>query len=205
MISSGKKAESLPNELKAAKPVKNDPVVVNPQFKVDTYVACPYFCDPDMYLNWKWVMAERVRIVTDWMQLLWLKANVTAFSPLTHNDHIGLLVRRTDDPSSVEKVLQFDLTILSICKRIHILQLPGYEGSIGLKREFEFACKRQLEIQPITCEMLVRHKIVPSLDYVPYLKRRRIDERDFDEHDDEQTVPRVPQELYQRNAQVDLS
>lgn len=122
-------------------------------------------------------MQERVRIATDWMQLMWLKAQLPTFSPLTHNDHIGVLIHegRTRTVAH-DAILNFDMTVLAVCKRIHVLQLPGFEESEGIKRELKFAYKRNISVEPITPDILVHYKIVQSLDYLPYPKFRRLDD-----------------------------
>ena len=67
------------------------------------------------------------------------------FSPLTHNEILNDLCQ--DVPK--EHWMQFDLTILSICKKLIVLKMEGWDLSKGVKREIIFAKEKGIPIEEI--------------------------------------------------------
>jgi hypothetical protein len=103
-----------------------------------TYLACP-FRDKDINVRKKRCAAAH-----------YTAAQLTSqgyhiFSPLTHNEILVDLVQ--DMPK--EHWLEFDLAILSICKRLFILKLDGWNSSKGVQIEMDFAKKNGIPIEEI--------------------------------------------------------
>lgn len=98
------------------------------------YVACPYaHPKPDH-------MELRAKIATRYASAVW-STGVAAFSPLTHChamanlDSSFKIVRQLRR----ELIMEFDLSILQACDQMHVLKLPGWRESAGVKEEIEFA------------------------------------------------------------------
>lgn len=69
------------------------------------------------------------------------------YSPITAchrlaNDH--------DLPLTADYWLRFNLEFLRRCGKLYVLQLDGWEKSLGLKQEIEFAESRNIPIEYIT-------------------------------------------------------
>ncbi len=102
------------------------------------YLACPFrHADPKV---------QRKRCAAaHYVAAQLSQKNYHVFSPLTHNEILIDLV--PDLPG--EHWMQFDLTILAICKRLFVLKLDGWEASKGVQREIVFARSRGMPIEEI--------------------------------------------------------
>jgi hypothetical protein len=86
------------------------------------------------------------------------------FSPLTHNEILMNLVQSLPK----EHWLDFDLTILSVCQRLLILKLEGWESSYGIGLEIAFAKKRGIPIEEI--EAPCESEFLPLIRSFPPIK-----------------------------------
>lgn len=68
------------------------------------------------------------------------------FSPLTHNE---ILIDICEDKVPKEHWMEFDLSILSICKKLIILKMSGWDISKGVQREIVFAKNKNIPIEEI--------------------------------------------------------
>ncbi len=68
------------------------------------------------------------------------------FSPLTHNE---ILIDLCEDEVPKEHWMEFDLTILSICKKLIIIKMEGWDISKGVQREMLFAKNKKIPIEKI--------------------------------------------------------
>jgi hypothetical protein len=103
-----------------------------------TYLACPY--------RHKEINIQKKRCAAAHYVAAQLSAQGHyIFSPLTHNE---ILVDLVHLPK--EHWLAFDLAILSICHRLFVLKLEGWESSYGVQLEMDFAKKKGIPIEEIT-------------------------------------------------------
>ena len=101
-----------------------------------TYLACP-FRHNDINIQKKRCAAAHYVAAKLSLQGHYI------FSPLTHNEILVDLVRNLPG----EHWLQFDLVILSICQRLLILKLEGWESSKGIQIEIAFAKENGISIE----------------------------------------------------------
>ena len=96
------------------------------------YIACPY-AHPD----WR-VRRNRVRIATRYAAHLAHMERRTAYSPLTYSTAYPKWF--LDLPyADKEYWYRHGLEMLSLCDSIHILMLPGWDTSKGVKLEIRKA------------------------------------------------------------------
>ena len=106
---------------------------------MEVYVACPYSHEVGGVRRMRSVIATR------YAAKLWA-GGVSAFSPLTHNHGLASICPKDYEPVRAdfggwEKIIEFDLEILSLCQQVHVLELPGWEHSRGVRREINYAIK----------------------------------------------------------------
>jgi len=103
------------------------------------YIAAPY-SHPE-----KSVVAYRVKIVCEYSAYL-LRQRISCVSPITTGT--GILTNATL-PTDFEfwQYLSYDL--LSICSKIHVLKLDGWNESIGVTGEINFAIQQLIDIEYI--------------------------------------------------------
>ena len=94
------------------------------------YLACPY-SHPSVAMR-----KLRVRMVDQKAAELMELGNLV-FSPLSHSHPISNHCKV--DPTDHDFWLRQDLWILDICDEMHILCLPGWDESKGIKAEIEYA------------------------------------------------------------------
>lgn len=107
------------------------------------YLACPY-ANKDSKVE-----AKRLAEVTKFAAKL-MKNGIHVFSPLTHNAPLvkyGL-------GRSWNFWLNYDLFVLSKCEKIIVLQLDGWEKSVGVRAEIKKA--KQLKIPIIYIKEITR-------------------------------------------------
>lgn len=100
------------------------------------YLACP-FRHTDLS-----VQKKRCKTAHYVAAQLFLEGK-TVFSPLTHNETLIDLIQ---DRVPGEHWMQFDLTILAICKKLYVLKMEGWELSKGVAREIAFAKANGIEV-----------------------------------------------------------
>ena len=94
------------------------------------YLACPY-SHPEVRVR-LWRVAHADKKAAELMS-----AGNLVFSPLSHSHPISHWYEV--DPCDHDFWLRQDLWILDICDEMHILCLPGWGKSKGIKVEFEHA------------------------------------------------------------------
>lgn len=103
------------------------------------YLACPFrHADPA-------VQRKRCKAAHYVAAKLFLEGKMV-FSPLTHNE---TLIDLIEDRVPGEHWMQFDLTILAICKKLYVLKMEGWELSKGVAREIAFAKANGIEVLEI--------------------------------------------------------
>jgi len=101
------------------------------------YLAAPY-SDPDIA-----VRRFRVDMVNRKAAKL-MEAGHLVFSPLSHSHPISKYCKV--DPCNHDFWLRQDLWILEHCDELHILRLPGWESSRGIRLESKYALELGIPI-----------------------------------------------------------
>jgi len=101
------------------------------------YLACPY-SHPEVHVR-LWRVAQADKKAAELMS-----AGNLVFSPLSHSHPISHWCEV--DPCDHDFWLRQDLWILDICDEMHILCLPGWGKSRGIKVEFEHAKSKGIGI-----------------------------------------------------------
>lgn len=101
-----------------------------------------YLCSPYSHPDRK-VREWRVEQVNKKAAELMTAGNLV-FSPLSHSHPISK--HCIVDPCDHDFWLRQDLWILDICDEMHILCLPGWEKSKGIKTEIEYAELKGIKI-----------------------------------------------------------
>jgi hypothetical protein len=76
-----------------------------------------------------------------------IKRGELVYSPVTACHNIAM---DYELPTDAEFWLRQNLAFLSRCDRMYVLCLEGWEQSIGVKREIEFATERNIPIEYVT-------------------------------------------------------
>lgn len=103
------------------------------------YIASPY-SDPD-----KEVVKFRTSVVCKYSAKL-LKKKMSCVSPITMGTGI---FQHATLPSDFEFWQHLSYDLLSICSELYVLKLAGWEESIGVQGEIEFAKKKNIPIHYI--------------------------------------------------------
>jgi hypothetical protein len=106
------------------------------------YLAGPY---AHVYEHMKCRRYEQLTFVTAML----LRSGTTVYSPITH---CHPLAQQYDMPRDHSFWLNHDLAILARCDKLLVLRLEGWENSIGLRREIEFANEKNIPIEYIDLE-----------------------------------------------------
>lgn len=101
------------------------------------YLAGPYSHQLESIRRW------RVDQINKKAAELMMQGNLV-FSPLSHSHPISEYCNV--DPCDHDFWLRQDLWILDICDELHVLCLPGWEDSRGIKTEIEYAKKLRIRI-----------------------------------------------------------
>lgn len=99
------------------------------------YLACPYTHEHDH------VQHQRYEQVTSVAAQL-MSQDLTIYSPITSMHYLSRQLVRNGD-----FWLRHDLTILLRCDKLIVLQLGGWENSLGLAKEIEFAAEHNIPIE----------------------------------------------------------
>ena len=75
-----------------------------------------------------------------------VKRGEAIFSPIIHWHYIA---KKYSLPKDFSFWKNLDLTFLSACSSIHVLELPGHEESVGLQAEIQQAEEWQMAIHPV--------------------------------------------------------
>lgn len=78
-----------------------------------------------------------------------MKRGEVIFSPITHCHYLAQEHASFEGP---DFWLTQDLAILRRCDKLLVLQLDGWENSVGLKREIEFATEHNIPVEYISLE-----------------------------------------------------
>lgn len=102
-----------------------------------TYLACPY-----QHAD-KQVMRERFDAVNRAAAQL-MREGVYVFSPISHTHPIA---ECGDLPRGWDYWEAYDRALLSCCSKLIVLQLPGWEQSVGVQAETAIARELGLDIE----------------------------------------------------------
>ncbi len=103
------------------------------------YVGAPYTHED------KNVIEQRVSIITDYCAKETLNGNII-FSPIVYGHS---LLKDREIPGDYEFWKKFCIYFLNLSLELHVLMIPGWEKSTGLKDEIEIAKELGLEIKYI--------------------------------------------------------
>lgn len=105
------------------------------------YIASPYnHIDPTLVeLNYTLVSQYTAKLVSQ---------GITAISPITYGH---TLLKFEKMPTSWEFWTDFCLSILVRCDELWIYQIPGWDISLGVATEIEFAKQHNISIKYIEC------------------------------------------------------
>lgn len=93
------------------------------------YIASPYV-HPDPY-----IMQKRYETVVQYVNDQY-RASIPVYSPIVHNHPVALLGGL---PRTWDYWKMIDLAMLRLCHALWVLQLPGWDRSIGVTAEIKFA------------------------------------------------------------------
>ncbi len=109
------------------------------------YLACPYTHQSAI------VMRERFEKVSKCAGLLMQKGHII-FSPISHTHPIAMQCKLPVEWRYWEK---FDTVYLSVCYKMFVLKLQGWETSTGITNEIEIATHLGLEIEYINEDFIL--------------------------------------------------
>jgi len=78
------------------------------------------------------------------------------FSPLSHSVPIS---RYLDNPNDSKFYVNQDLYWLQYCYEVHVLMLPGYDESKGIKREIERAFNLNIPVLHVLDEVTIKSTV----------------------------------------------
>jgi hypothetical protein len=93
------------------------------------YLASPYAHTDPAVMQKRYEMA--VQFVNDQY-----KVNIPIYSPIVHNHPVALLGGL---PRTWDYWKMIDLAMLRLCHALWVLQLPGWDKSVGVTAEIKFA------------------------------------------------------------------
>jgi hypothetical protein len=102
------------------------------------YLACPYAHETEHMEH------KRYEQVTSVAAKLMLRG-LCIYSPITSMHYLARKVK-----ANAIDWLQHDLVILARCDKLIVLQLEGWENSVGLKKEIAFASENNIPVEYIT-------------------------------------------------------
>lgn len=108
------------------------------------YLASPYaHLDPA-------IMQQRYDVMVHVVNTFY-KRSIAVYSPIVHNHPIALAGGL---PRTWDFWRKIDMPMLRVCKELTIVKLDGWQQSVGVKAETEFAINLGLPISYITLEDL---------------------------------------------------
>lgn len=126
------------------------------------YVAAPLAHEDSRIRNC------RTDVVRQYAAWLWNKGQY-AFSPIQHceglrkDSRVELFIRH----GGAQHFREFDLLMMDVCSKMHVLQLPGWVKSVGVNMEIEKANRIKMPILqveiPAICLALVDRKSLEVL------------------------------------------
>jgi hypothetical protein len=102
------------------------------------YLACPFRHEDPAIQRWRASIAHRTAAYLS-------SKGRFVFSPLTHNE--PLLTMAPHVPKT--HWMEFDLAVLSFCKKLVVIKVDGWETSWGVQKEIAFAKERGIPIEEI--------------------------------------------------------
>lgn len=103
------------------------------------YLASPYSDKSDLIRHERFLKAMEVAAYMT-------RKGVTVFSPIVHNHEMA---RRYKLPSDAEFWAKHNFAMLRSASVMGILELPGWQVSIGVKKEYNYARNLGLQIRQI--------------------------------------------------------
>jgi len=104
-----------------------------------SYLCAPYnHSDPVVRKN-------RYDLITETAAKL-IEEGTFVFSPITHN----VPIRDVGNMTCWDDWCHYDLTMLSLCKQLIVLKIPGWEESKGVQAELAFAMEKDIPIIEMT-------------------------------------------------------
>ena len=82
------------------------------------------------------------------------------YSPVNYGDRIVML---HDLPTSWEYWKKMSVTSMSVCTKLCVIQLPGWEKSTGVQDEIKIADALGIPVESINCETITTLEEVTSL------------------------------------------
>lgn len=113
------------------------------------YLASPYSHENPEVVEFRYKLAEHVTAVL-------LQQNVAVYSPIVHCHY---LARAHGMPTDAEFWRRYNMRMLAPARKLIVLQLEGWESSIGVGQEIDYA---RIHCKPILYRKL---KEVLSHDY----------------------------------------
>lgn len=117
------------------------------------YLASPYSHDDEEVRHLRFCAAERAVI---YFVLLYKPI----FSPIVHYHEIA---RRKDFPTDAEFWKPQNYAMLGACRELIVLDIPGLDGSVGVKDEWDQAHRMGKKISKVTAELVGVEDIVEKL------------------------------------------
>lgn len=103
------------------------------------YIASPYTDNSDLVMHKRYLEVSEVTS-------LYLNKNVWCYSPIVHCHEMA---KRFNLPRHIDFWKNYNEAMLEVAHALHILQLPGWQDSKGVKHETQFAIKRGIPVTMI--------------------------------------------------------
>lgn len=99
------------------------------------YLASPYSYNNGPVSLQSQIIQARYKLV-EFQTALYFKTNRPVLSPIVHNHELAL---HYNLPGSFDYWQKMNKAWISCCHEFHVLDLPGWEKSVGVQAEAEFA------------------------------------------------------------------
>lgn len=104
------------------------------------YLGTPYSHENQAIMYFRYAVNKE-------MTAMFLKEGKFVYSPIVHNYDIA---REFNFPTGFEPWKEFDLHMVDLSHTVYVLTLPGWERSVGLQAEMEYAIKKKKWIVYVT-------------------------------------------------------
>lgn len=117
------------------------------------YCASPYSAKNTTNEKIKSLIEEtRAIAITQIIGKLEDKHECAFIGPITQSHHTGQYRKKRD--GAFEQYKNIDLTYISICDEVWVVMLPGWEESVGVTTEVQFANEKGIPVKYINPETL---------------------------------------------------